>query len=513
MLEQNFAYILEKKRATHPKDIAIIEAFNSKAYSYDDLCRRVSRLANALTDAGINKGDRIICLTANTVEYFDIFMAAARLGLLLIPINYRLAPFEMMKIVNDAKPKAFIFDAEFGNAAKEIATATPNLSLIFLFGNGEYSWASRMEEIVGQYPESGPEIVGDSEDPLLMLYTAGSTGKPKGVPMKQTNLFFSTINWIIDYGITKNDYSLTVIPLFHIAGHMVWTLPHLVVGAKVLLQRRFEPEMTLRLIEQEKITNVWLASAMIKMILSLPNWKDYDLSSLRFVGVGGEPVPEKILSAFAEIKIPILPDYGLTETTDGTIAVRLEDTLGKPGNCLGKPLTLTDARIVDKEGRDVGFGVEGELLHRGPSIVDAYWNNPEAGAKTFHDGWIHTGDIVVRDEKGFIYFIARKDELIITGGENVYPAEIEDIILGYPKVADVAVIGIPDEKWGQTIKAVIAPKSGTIIKEEEIIEYIKTRLSSFKRPRIIQFVEPLPRIGSGKMDRVKIKDMYGKNKK
>jgi fatty-acyl-CoA synthase len=366
-----------------------------------------------------------------------------------------------------------------------------------------------MEEAVGRYGGGGPAIAGDSEDPLLMLYTAGSTGKPKGVPLRQSNLFFNSLNWILDLGITKEDYSLTVIPLFHIGGHMLWTLPHLIVGAKILLQRRSEPENTLRLLSQEGITNVYFIPAMAKMVLALPNWKDYNLSKLRFIGAGGEPVPERITKAFGELGIPVLNSYGLTETSDGATTMRTHDALGKPANCIGKPLTLTDIRIVGPDGRDVEAGTEGEVLHRGPSGVHEYWKRPEETSKAFRDGWLYTGDRAVKDEEGFVYFLGRKDDMIITGGENVYPAEIEEVILSYSKVADVAIIGLPDEKWGQTIKAIIAPKSGMTIEEEEIFSHIKGRISGFKRPRIIQFVESLPKIGSGKLDRVTIKNTYG----
>ena len=417
----------------------------------------------------------------------------------------------MIKILGDSKPKVFIFDGEFGHVAQEIAAANLGMNLILHFGNGEFSWAKRMEDIVSQYVVVGPEIAGDSEDPLLMLYTAGSTGRPKGVPLKQTNLFFNAINWIMDVGITKEDYTMTVIPLFHIGGHMLWTLPHLMVGGKILLQRRIEPEATLRLLTQEKITNVYFIPAMAKMILALPHWKDYDLSRLRFIGAGGEPgCREKVTHAFGEIGIPVLNSYGLTETSDGTTrpcgrGIRR----GKPANCIGKPLTMTDVKIVDSDGRDVGAGVEGEILHRGPSVVNEYWNRPEESSKAFRGGWLHTGDRAVRDEAGFIHFLGRKDDLIITGGENVYPAEVEEVILSHPKVADVAIIGIPDEKWGQTIKAVIAPNSGMPIETQEILNHVKARLSGFKQPRVIQFVESLPKIGSGKLDRVSIKNLYG----
>ena len=510
MLQQNFSYNLEKKAALHPDDTAVFEPYNLKKYTYRALSHRSNKLSNVLASAGIAKGDRICCLTANSVEYIDLFMAAARLGAILCPLNYRLAPVEMVRITRDSKPKAFVFDGEFDAAGKEIVSANPELKSILYFGEGEFNWASRMEEMTAQYTSIGPEIAGDSNDPLLMLYTAGSTGRPKGVPLKQTNLFFNAINWILDLGITRADYGLTVLPLFHIGGHMLWLLPHLLVGAKIMLQRRFDPETTLRLCSQEKITNTYLIPAMAKMVLALPNWKEYDLSAVRFIGAGGEAVAEKITKEFGEIGIPVLNSYGLTETSDGTITVRPEDGMGRPANCIGKPLTLTDTRIVDAEGREVGNGVEGELLHRGPSVVDSYWNRPEESAKTFRDGWLHTGDIATRDEKGFFYFIGRKDELIITGGENVYPAEVEEAILSYSKVADVAVLGIPDDKWGQATKAIIVPKRKMIIEEAEMDDFLKTKLSGFKRPKIYTFIPELPKMGSGKLDRVRIKQFYGK---
>jgi len=509
VLQQTFAYLLEKKAFLHPEDTAIVDAYNGKRHTYLELCHRSRRLANLLKGAGIEKGDRISCLTANSVEYIDIFMAAARLGAILTPLNHRLAPVEMIKILGDSKPKVFIFDGEFGDAAKEIAAANLGMNLILYFGNGEFGWAKRMEEIVHPHGIIGPEIAGDSEDPLLMLYTAGSTGRPKGVPLRQTNLFFNAINWVIDAGITKEDYTMTVIPLFHIGGHMLWTLPHLMVGGKILLQRRFDPETTLRLLMEEKITNVYFIPAMAKMILALPQWKDYDLSRLRFIGAGGEPVPERVTNAFGEIGIPVLNSYGLTETSDATTTIRPWDAPGKPANCIGKPLTMTDVRIVDSRGRDVGAGTEGEILHRGPSVVNAYWKRPEESARAFREGWLHTGDRAVQDEEGFLHFLGRKDDMIVTGGENVYPAEIEEVILSHSKVADVAIVGIPDDKWGQTIKAVIAPKAGMSIEKEEILGHVKARLSGFKRPRIIQFVESLTKIGSGKLDRVTIKKTYG----
>ncbi|UCD79156.1 MAG: AMP-binding protein [Desulfobacterales bacterium] len=510
MLQQNFAYIFEKKAYLHPDDVAVTESYNAASYTYDALQQRANRLANALVDAGIRRGERLCCLTTNSVEYIDIFTAAARVGAILCPLNYRLAPVEIIKILQDAKPKAFIFDFEFAGVAQEISKAIDSIHLCLCFGAGKPDWAQNYEDFMNQYPSKGPEIEGDSEDTLLLLYTAGSTGRPKGVPLKQTNLFFNAINWIIDVGITKQDYTLTIIPLFHIGGHMLWTLPHLIVGAKVMLQRRFSPEEALRNISQEGITNTYFIPAMAKMVLALPNWRDHNFANLRFIGAGGEAVAEKITRAFGELGVPILNSYGLTETSDGTIGMRPPDVAGKPANCIGKSLTLTDTMIIDPNGREAAVGKEGELLHRGPSVVSAYWNRPEESKKAFRDGWLHTGDLAVKDKDGFIYFLGRKDDMIVSGGENVYPAEVEEAILSHEKVADVAVLGVPNEKWGQTVKAIIAPKRDEKIDEMEILEHLKTILSGFKRPRIMEFAESLPKIGSGKLDRALIKKLYGK---
>lgn len=510
MLQQNFAYILEKRAALHPTDIAIIDADTWKQYSYLELLQRSCRLAHALKNRGIDQGDRICCLTKNSVEYLDVFMAAARLGAMLCPINYRLAIFDMKKIIEDSAPKAFIFDVEFAEAAKAVLEEFPGINTVFSFGGGELPWATRMETEIRKCPNSGPPITADSENNLLLLYTAGSTGRPKGVALKQTNLFFGAMNWIIEVGINKNDYTLAILPLFHIAGHILWTLPHLIVGAKILLPRCFKPEETLQLIAREKVTNTFLIPAMAKMMIALPSWRKYDLSNIRLIGSGGEAASESMTSAFREMGILFINAYGLTETSDGTTSTRPYDAPGKPANCIGKPLPFVDVKIVNSEGKEVGPGEEGELIHRGPSVVEGYWHRPVETAEAFQDGWFHTGDIATRDENDYIYFLGRKDDMIVTGGENVYPAEVEEAILRYPKVADAAVLGVPDEKWGQTIKAIISPKEGESIQAEEIKIYLETKLSNFKMPRIFKFLQELPKIGSGKIDRALIKNVYGK---
>ncbi len=506
MLCQNFAYIISKKADYYPNDAAILEAHNGKKHTYLDIHQRSNRLANALADLGMVKGDRLLCLTRNTIEYIDIFLAVARLGAIVVPINYRLSNVEILRIVEDAAPKVVVFESMFRDRAEAIRDSHKEIKSFITYGGERPGWAADYDSLMGKYGTSGPAIAGDPEDPLLMLFTAGSTGRPKGVPLSHQNMFFRSVDSIVDLGFTRQDYTLTVIPLFHIGGHILWTLPHLHMGAKIMLYPQFEAEITLKLIQQEKITNIFLGPTMLKMIMRVPGWENYDLNSLRFMGAGGEPV----LSSFARWKFPVFNAYGLTETADGTTFLRPELVTTKPPNCIGKTFTSVEAKVVDGEGKEVAPGVPGELLHRGPTVVKSYWQRPADSAKAFRDGWLHTGDLVTRDAEGFLYFLGRTDDMFISGGENIFPAEVEEIIYKYPKVADVAVIGVPDEVWGQVPKAIIVPKEGTTITQDEIIAHVKQHLASFKKPRIIEFVDDLPKLGTGKLARKQIKDMYGK---
>lgn len=508
MLHQNFAYQLEKRALLHPADIAVFDAHDQERWTYRELVQRSCRLAHALASRGVARGDRVCCLTKNSVEYLDLFLAVARLGAIVCPINHRLAMVEVKRIVEDARPKALVCDTDFAEAAEAIVREHACVTSTLAFGEGALPWGERLEDATRGQPDAGPAIAGDPEDPLLMLYTAGSTGRPKGVPITGRNLFFSASNWIVELGLRRTDYTLSALPLFHIGGHVLWTLPHLMIGAKVLLLRRFEPEAFLRIIERERVTNTYLIPAMAKMVIASPQWRRHDLGSLRFVGSGGEAVPESVAGAFREIGIPILNSYGLTETSDGTTSLRPYDA-GKPAHCIGKPLPFVDVKLVTPEGREAAPGEEGEIAHQGPTLVDGYWGRPEETAKAFRDGWFFSGDVGVRDEDGYLYFLGRKDDMIVTGGENVYPAEVEQAILSHPKVADVAVLGVPDERWGQAIKAIIAPRGGALIDEKELAKHLEVRLSRFKRPRIWRFVDQLPKIGSGKLDRNLIRKTHG----
>lgn len=509
MICQNFAAILRKKADNYPDKIAIVESHTGNEYTYLEMCHRTNQMARALMELGVGKGDRIVCMTRNTVEYLDIYLAVSTVGAILVTINFRLSPNEIKRIVDDALPEVMVFDAQFADKVQELTRMETSLKHFVMFGGNGSDWAIDYGTLMQKQSSEILPIAGDSEDFVVLMYTAGSTGRPKGVPIKHRNFFFKSQDIVVDMGFSKEDVSLTVLPLFHIGGNMLYTQAHLHVGAKIVLQAQFNAEETFKLIEKYKVTNTFLLPAMIKMMLQVPDWEKYNLSTIRFVGSGGEPVPERVIQAFKKYEFLIFNSYGLTETSGEMIFNRPERAKGKPAHCIGKPGTCREARIVDEQGNELGPDQPGEIAVQGPSVVDSYWNRPEESSKAFRNGWLFTGDKGVRDKEGYIYFLGRTDDMIVTGGENVYPAEIEETILNHPKVADVAVVGVPDEKWGQIIKAVIVPRKGEELSSDEVVTHVAQRLAGFKKPRIVQFVDELPRIASGKLDRKGIKQIYG----
>lgn len=509
MICQNFASIIRKKAYIHPDKVGVVESHTGKEYTFLDMSKRHNKLARAMMKMGIKKYDTIMCIPRNTIEYLDIYHAAAMIGAIMIPVNYRLSPAELIRIAGNAEPKALFFDNKFATTAKVVAESKTTVKDFVVFGQERYDWGINYNQLLTDNSDEELPIEGDSEDIILLMYTAGSSGMPKGVPLKHRNFFFKSQDIIVEMGITKEDTILTVLPLFHIGGNMLYTQATMHAAAKLVLQAQFDAEETFKLIQQHKITATFLLPAHMKMMIQVHDWeKKYKLNSLRFVGSGGEPVPDRVFAAFAEYKFPIFNSYGLTETTGEMIFNRPEYAHLKPANCIGKPCTCRDAKIVDSNGKELSPGQVGEIVVSGPTVVDGYWNNPEATAKAFKDGWLYTGDKGMTDEEGYFYFLGRVDDMIVSGGENIFPAEIEEAILANPKVADVAIVGIPDEKWGQIIKAIIVPKEGEKLTNEEVLESVTKRLASFKKPRIIEFVSELPKGPTGKLDRRLIKKKY-----
>jgi fatty-acyl-CoA synthase len=490
-------FILDKKAQLHPDRIAIHDASDGSRYSYKDLKERSDRCAQYLLDRGLKKGQTISALLMNTIEYFDLLFACAKVGCVFVPLNYRLSPTEVENILSNAQSPFVFYDPAFREQVR-------NFSL-----QGREFIEIGSTDIGHPIGDRSFNKEGDPTTPLVLIYTSGSAGEPKGVIQTHLNAFFKSIDSIIDFGMNCNDVALVTAPLFHVAGLNALTLPCLHVGGRLVLQRRFQADETLRIIDEEGVTCFAVVPTILKMIVNSGEFATSKLKSLRFIMVGGEPLDPAIQLAIADKGAYALNVFGLSETTDGAIYQRIGHEPIK--GCVGHLATHVDAKLMLNESCEVPEGEPGELVVKGGTVSPGYWGNPIKTKETFKDGWAWTGDMAVKDDKGYFYMVGRSDEMIKSGAEKISPAEIELAICSSPKVADAVVFGVPDEKWGQVAKAVIAKKPGTSLTEEEVIEICKRKMASYKKPRYVVILDQLPASGSGKVDRALIRKLYSRS--
>lgn len=491
----NMGYIIDKKSEIHPERIAITDTGRGRSYTYADLRARSDRCAEFLLDRGTQRGTTISVLSGNRAESFDIMFACAKLGCIFVPINFRLSAREVSQIVADAQSSLLFFDDDFEEKAGEIDSASVQLvDLQEINFDGPKG------------PQKRPWDYGSAEDPFVLIYTSGTSGEPKGAIQTHLNAFFKSVDSIIDWGMTFKDVVLVTAPLFHVAGLNALTLSGFHLGARVVLQNRFDAEETLQVIEQEGVTCFAVVPTALRMMANAPSFTKRELRSLRFVPVGGEPLEVSLQDLYLKKGAEVLNVFGLSETTDGAIYQR-------PGTdilngSVGKPATHVKIRLMGPGSAEVEEGETGEVLVGGPTVSPGYWNNPQKTSETFMEGWVKTGDLAFRDREGHYYMVGRGDDMIKSGAEKVSPAEIERVIALVPGVADVVVIGVPDPKWGQVPKAVVARKKGARITQDDILEACKRELAGYKKPKTIVVVDDLPKTGSGKIDRSLIKRMY-----
>jgi len=513
MRQSNFGYILRKKHRYYPNRTALVDQETREEISYEALEERSNRVANALADRGVGPGDRVCGLFRNTTEFFDVFFATTKLGAVFAPLNFRLAATELDFLLDDADPEVLIYESVFDEKVVEIDHEEWDIIRLDAEGTGENDNAQTEAEefaTLREAPNNPPEIRGEFEDPAVILYTSGSTGRPKGVPLSRKNLFFSSVCYIVDAGLTKDDVTVTSSPLFHVGGLNILTLPLLHVGGTVILQREFVPDETWALMDTYDVTKMFVTPTMVNMMISVDGWQDaYELDSLELMIAGGEPVPTELKEAFQKIDVPLVPAYGLTETTDGSLLLRPEDGMTKGPKCNGMTFTHVDAKIVDEELNEVPTGEKGELLHRGPTVADGYFELPEKTEEEWVDGWVKTGDIAMEDEDGYIHIFGRKDDMIITGGENVFPSEVEEVLHSNSHVVEVLVFGVPSDKWGEKVKAVISPTEETTPTNEDLRDFLEGRLADYKHPKEVEFVDKLPKSGTGKLERQAIIEKHG----
>ena len=482
--------------AGHAPDRVAIR-FPGRDLSYADLAALIDRLASALAASGVRHGGCVAWLGYNSPETLATLFACARLGALFMPLNWRLAGPEQRQMLEDCPPSVFVVEPRFSAQIDAFRESLDGITLVAT-GAAPAGWMS-LEALLaraGEVPPRDPHV--GRHTPLLICYTSGTTGKPKGAVLTQDALAWNAANSIDMHDLTRDDRILTTLPLFHVGGLNNQTTPALFAGCMVVLHPKFEVDATFDAIERERITLTVLVPAQIEMMMAHPRWKTADLSSLRMITTGSTIVQERLIREVHQRGVPLVQVYGSTETCPIASYLKAEDARLKAGSA-GRAAAHCRLRIVGASGADVKPGDTGEILVRGPNLMSEYWNNPEATKAVLVDGWFHTGDMGHQDGDGYLYVDGRKKELIISGGENIYPAEIENVLAESPDIAEVAVIGRPDERWGEVVVAVVVPVEGCTLTAEGVTQILEGRIARYKLPKEVVFVDQLPRTALGKV--------------
>ncbi len=471
-------------------------SFEGDSWTYAAFEARVARMAGQLRAGGIERGDRVGYLGFNDPAFLVALFATSRLGAIFVPLNFRLTGPEIAYIVNDAAIHTLLVGDEHRDLALSVRGEL--CCRHYLFSDSEAD-AERVDA----------EGLSSAEDVAVIMYTSGTTGRPKGAMLTNGNLWWNNVNALLTMDFLEEDISLNSAPLFHIGGLNVTTLCTLMKGAHLVLHKQFDPAAFLRDVGRYRITTHFAVPAMLLFLSNDPGFGAADLSSLRMIVVGGAPVPESLLRLYTERGITVLQGYGLTETSPMVTFLTPEWGLKKLGSA-GKTPLLTEVRLVSPLGETVEEpGGRGEVCVRGPNIMAGYWRQPEATAAAIQDGWFHSGDIGYFDEDGFLYICDRVKDMVISGGENVYPAEVENVLYRHPAIAEVAVIGLPDGRWGEAVVAVAVLRPGATLTLEELQAFAAPDLARFKLPRRLEFVDALPRNSTGKVLKFDLRAKYG----
>ncbi len=466
---------------------------------YAELYERTTRLAHALRARGVRRGDRIAYLGPNHPSFLETLFAAGTLGAVFVPLNTRLAGPEIAYQLADSGARVLVYGPSHAGLVAGLPGDTDVRT--YLRSGAEYDAA-----VAGAAsgPIDEPVAAGDT---CLILYTSGTTGRPKGAMLSHANVTWNAVNFLIDKDLHADERALVSAPLFHIAGLTVLTLPVLLKGGTCVLVEAFDPGGTLDLVERHRITYMFGVPAMFERIARHPRWAAADLSSLRMLSCGGAPVPTPLIETYQRRGLTFLQGYGMTEAL-GVLFLDGESSVGKAGSA-GVPHFFADVTVAGPDLAPVGPGETGEVLVRGPAVMSGYWGLPEETAAAFTDGWFRTGDAARVDEDGHAYIADRIKDMIISGGENIYPAEIEDRILAHPDIVECAVIGVPDAHWGEVPRAVVVPRQGAELDPEEVLGSLAGRLAMYKIPKSVVITDELPRTASGKLLKTQVRRRYG----
>ncbi|MEV1026016.1 o-succinylbenzoate--CoA ligase [Streptomyces sp. NPDC050264] len=484
-----------------PHRTALIHDSTGTRHTYAELHTRTTRLAHALRARGIRRGDRVAHLGPNHPAYLETFFAAGVLGAVFVPLNTRLAGPEIAYQLSDSGAKVLIHS----RAHRSLVAGLPGSTDVrtYVEVGPEYEQLIASEATDEAIDET---VTGD--DTCIIMYTSGTTGRPKGAMLTHANLTWNAVNVLVDTDLTSDERALVSAPLFHTAGLNMLALPVLLKGGACVLVDSFDAEQTLRLIAEHRITTMFGVPTMYDLVARQPAWPTADLTSLRTLLCGGAPVPTALIATYQARGLTFLQGYGMTEASPGALFLDAEHAVEKAGSA-GVPHFFTDVRVVRPDLTPTEPGETGEILVRGPHVMPGYWGLPDATAAAFSDGWFRSGDAARTDEDGYVHIVDRIKDMIISGGENVYPAEIEDLLLAHPAIAECAVIGVPDDKWGEVPRAVVVPRAGAHPDPDEVLASLAGRLAKYKIPKSVVITDELPRTASGKLLKSRLRDHYG----
>jgi fatty-acyl-CoA synthase len=492
MRNQGIGSWTARRARMSPHRVAV--GYDGREWTYGQLHDRATRLAHALAGMGVRRGDRVAYLGPNHPTFLEALFAAGQLGAAFVPLNWRLARPELAFIVSDCEPTVLIHAP--GHAADFPGPAT-------------VATDDRYEELLAAATSEPRDDTVDLDETCLILYTSGTTGQPKGAMLTHANLTWNSVNLLVDVDLASDEVTLVTAPMFHVAALNQTVLPTLLKGGRVLLVPSFHPGQTLDLIARHRVTYVFGVPTMFLAMAGDPGWARADLSSVRSAICGGAPVPEAVIRAYQQRGVTFMQGYGLTEAAPGVLFLRRHESVDKAGSA-GTPAFFTDVRLVGPDGDEVVPGEPGQILVHGPNVMAGYWRRPDdTEAVLPADGWLRTGDIGVADDDGYVTIRDRTRDLIISGGENIYPAEVEDALYEHPAVAECGVIGVPDQHWGEVGRAVVVLRDGDSVEPATLLAFLDGRIARYKIPKTVVFTDSLPRTASGKVLKKELRSRFG----
>ncbi|HET6952208.1 MAG TPA: long-chain fatty acid--CoA ligase [Acidimicrobiales bacterium] len=507
MRDQGLGSWPARRRRLSPDHVAL--RHGDAARTYAELDDRRRHLAGALRARGVGRGDRVAYLGTNDPALLETLFATTALGAVFVPLNWRLTVAELTWIAADCGASVLVHATDLAATAEAVA-ADPSTAVRHRVALGP-----GYESLAGGSPGAGEPPVLDEpvalDDPAVIIYTSGTAGRPKGATLSHGNVTWNCVNVLVDTDLASDEVALVCAPLFHVAALDMVAMPMVAKGGTTVLTGSFDPAEALDLIERHGVTVMFGVPAMFNAMAQVPAFEGADLSSLRRLLCGGAPVPLSTIRTYLDRGIPFLQGYGMTETAPGALFLGAERAADKAGTA-GVPSFFTDVRVVRPDGSDVAPGEKGEVVVAGPNVMLGYWNRPDATADAMDGEWFRSGDVAVVDDEGYVAIVDRIKDMIISGGENVYPAEVEDAIYSHPGVAECAVIGVPDARWGEVGRAVVVRRDGPAaagLDEQALLDHLDGRLARYKVPRSVVFTDGLPRSGAGKVLKERLRDVFG----